>query len=418
MKILLTDYQYKVLNEAISNNKIIIKYLKKLRNRFDDDTPFILIKNYLQEIGVPKEKIVDLYFAFINNYRENIKDYDAITNLNLEHINLLSKIKNIIDGTDPNKILTPDLFKGVTYEYDIEKEAIFFYMDEAEYAEKYSNMTGYEWVSSHANHGSNNFDSEDSEEARYISGWFSKDCYDILNRIEKLLGIEGVYDFDTEGVFIDFLTEYKLDDSIIDNFLYNVGYDRAVEQEKAANELLSEMKFPLIWYGRNYAMEVIYEKLYDYLLEHPVVIDFADLLSNDDLNDEVDGDEYVMEARYDNFSSASTATNELETDMQKLYDTIEENLPNYRNLSMITKLGFKKTKNRFGLDKDKLEYKYKKNGYSKIITISQINPSEGIAEMEYIYGEPNNINLTVYKGKIFLDNLYKYVTQYEMPGLK
>lgn len=418
MKILLTDYQYKVLNEAISNNKIIIKYLKKLRNRFDDETPFILIKNYLQEIGVPKEKIVDLYFAFINNYRENIKDYDTITNLNLEHINLLSKIKNIINGTDPNKILTPDLFKGVTYKYDIEKEAIFFYMDEAEYAEKYSNMTGYEWVSSHANHGSNNFDSEDSEEARYISGWFSKDCYDILNRIEKLLGIEGVYDFDTEGVFIDFLTEYKLDDSIINNFLYNIGYDRAVEQEKAANELLSEMKFPLIWYGRNYAMEVIYEKLYDYLLEHPVVIDFADLLSNDDLNDYVDGDEYVMEARYDNFSSASTATNELETDMQKLYDTIEENLPNYRNLSMITKLGFKKTNNRFGSDKDKLEYIYNKNGYSKIITISQINPSEGIAEMEYIYGEPNNINLTVYKGKIFLDNLYKYVTQYEMPGLK
>lgn len=418
MKILLTDYQYKVLNEAISNNKIIIKYLKKLRNRFDDGTPFILIKNYLQEIGVPKEKIVDLYFVFINNYRENIKDYDAITNLNLEHINLLSKIKNIIDGTDPNKILTPDLFKGVTYEYDIEKEAIFFYMDEAEYAEKYSNMTGYEWVSSHANHGSNNFDSEDSEEARYISGWFSKDCYDILNRIEKLLGIEGVYDFDTEGVFIDFLTEYKLDDSIINNFLYNVGYDRAVEQEKAANELLSEMKFPLIWYGRNYAMEVIYEKLYDYLLEHPVVIDFADLLSNDDLNDKVDGDEYVMEARYDNFSSASTSTNELETDMQKLYDTIEENLPNYRNLSMITKLGFEKPDNRLAKEKGIMVYEYKKNGYSKKITLSNINPAEGTAEMEYIYGEPNNINLTVYKGKIFLDNLYKYVTQYEMPGLK
>jgi len=411
MKILLTDYQYKILNEAISNIKIIIKYLKKLRNRFDDETPFFYIKNYLQEIGVPKEKIIDLYFAFINNYRENIKDYDTITNLNLEHINLLSKIKNIIDGTDPNKILTPDLFKGVTYEYDIEKDAIFFYMEETEYANKYSNMNGYEWVLANANNGSNNFDSENSEEARYISGWFSKECYDILDRIEKVLGIEGVYDFDDEGVFINFLTEYKLDYSIISNFLYNIGYDRAVEQEKAANELLSEMKFPLIWYGRGYAMEVNYEKLYDYLLGHPVIIDFADLLSNDDLNDKVDGDINVMEARYDNFSSASTATDELEIDIQKLYDIIEENLPNYINLSMITKLGFR-------VDKDKMEYKYKKNGYSKIITISQINPSEGIAEMEYIYGEPNNINLTVYKGKIFLDNLYKYVTQYEMPGLK
>lgn len=413
MKILLT----KVLNEAISNN-IIIKYLKKLRNRFDNETPFALIRNYLQEIGVPKEKIVDLYFAFVNNYREDLKDYDTITNLNLEHINLLSKIKDIVNGGKPEEILTKDLFKGVKYDYNIEDDDILFYMDEEEYSKKYSNMSGYEWVLSHANNGSNNFDSEDREEANYIHAWFDKDCEDILLKIEKLLGIEGIYNFEVEGEFLKFLGEYKLDDTIIDNFLYNVGYDRAVEQEKAAKQLLNEMEFPLIWAGRNYAMEMNYNKLYDYLLDHPVVIDFDDLLNGDDLNDEVNGDDYVMEARYDFFTSGSSVTKELKDDMEKLYDTIQENLSNYLNLSMITKLGFKNVKGRFGPDKDKMEYKYNKDGYSKTITISNIKPSEGTVDMEYIYGEPDIIKLTVYKGTILLDNLYKYVTQYEMPGLK
>lgn len=294
----------------------ILKEINKIRHKSK-----AIVKNYLTKtLLLPLPMVNKYYMLWFLNYREDGK-YEEITEVNRDLkpiVTLLHKISS--NELDPDDI--PEIYFGPELEYcttsggyyssgvsnapciELDTHEVIIHLDRDSMNSSVG-VTGLHqedlWKYYEAFHGSDHYEEFDEEEFNYVH--FDDETLTLTKQIALMANKNDIISYldgddvkseDLQEIFKTLLPKDKYD-SMVQDYLYVIGYMTTSERGKATREYYeSEIKYPVNDGSFTIPMDEFIESL-----EDESVLSFPDIITDEiELQPEVDLDDGYHDAGY------------------------------------------------------------------------------------------------------------------------